>query len=182
MPQHCQCRCFAIYRKDTKGSTAHSVRDRLTALLAKRMRFCRDKMGVAPATIAPTPRESGGRATPTGRFTPVFKKKGRLRREVNWNWQDWNWQHFHISTFVKPCKGGQNTAGGECSVTPGTLGTRQRVPCELGSPRNALRSNWPYAPVAKPSEILSTKSEHRERTSHWCVAPTWHRIHFAEAR
>ena len=33
--------CFAIYRKDTKGSTAHSVRDRLTAPLAKRMRLKR---------------------------------------------------------------------------------------------------------------------------------------------
>ena len=39
----------------------------------------------------------------------------------------------------KPCKGGQNTAGDERSVTPGYQSTRQRVPCELGSPRNALR-------------------------------------------
>ena len=39
----------------------------------------------------------------------------------------------------KPCKGDQNTAGGERSVTPGYQGTRERVPRELGSPRNALR-------------------------------------------
>ena len=30
---------------------------------------------------------------------------------------------------------------------------------------------WPYAPVAKPSEILATKSEPCERTVNWCVAP-----------
>ena len=39
---------FVIYRKDAKGSAAHSVRDRLAALLAKSLRF-------AGAHIAPTP-------------------------------------------------------------------------------------------------------------------------------
>ena len=34
----------------------------------------RGKMGVAPAT-APAPHESGGRATPMGRFTPVVLEK-----------------------------------------------------------------------------------------------------------
>ena len=33
------------------------------------LRFCRGKMGVAPATAAPAPRESAGR------FTPVFRGK-----------------------------------------------------------------------------------------------------------
>ena len=32
-----------FYRKDAKGGAAHSVRDRLTALLTKRMRLKRDR-------------------------------------------------------------------------------------------------------------------------------------------
>ena len=39
----------------------------------------------------------------------------------------------------KPRRGGKNTAGGERSVTPGTSGTSQRVPRELGSPRDPSR-------------------------------------------
>ena len=53
--------------------------------------------------------------------------------------------------------------------------SRQRaLACrQEGASRDPSRSNWPYAPVAKPSEILATKSEHRERTGNWCVAPHW---------
>ena len=51
-----------FYREDAKGSAAHSVRDRLTALLAKPLRL-------AGACAAPAPRESAGR------FTPVLKMK-----------------------------------------------------------------------------------------------------------
>ena len=43
------------------------------------------------------------------------------------------------ASACKPWKGVKITAGGERSVTPGNLGTRQRVPRELGSPREASR-------------------------------------------
>ena len=52
----------------------------------------------------------------------------------------------------KPCKGAQITAGGERSVTPGNSGTRQRVPRELGSPRDSSRLTGSVA--AKPLTYL----------------------------
>ena len=52
----------------------------------------------------------------------------------------------------KPCKGAQNTTGGERSVTPGNSGTRQRVPRELGSPRDPSRLTGSVA--AKPLTYL----------------------------
>ena len=49
-----------------------------------------------------------------------------------------------------------------------TKGTKGRATNPCGA-----AARWPYAPVAKPSEILATKSEHRERTINWCAAPPW---------
>ena len=57
------------------------------------LRFCWGKMGVAPATAVPAPRES------TGRFTPIALEKGVLRKRggegafaglITWEYKDFN--------------------------------------------------------------------------------------------
>ena len=128
------------------------------------------RSGCALWGLASPPRPHGS----VVRFTPILKmKKGGsaagLQRRASL---------CPICPFVssvslsllarKPCKcargkatgtkGVQNTAGGERSVTPGYQGTRQRVPCELGSPRDASRftGNWR---LANGDELAESRSE-----------------------
>ena len=75
-----------VYRKDAKGSAAHSVRDRLTALLAKRMRClegCRELRETHDRTPArwPTAPWMFARAfAKRNKYCQcVFRERGRIR-------------------------------------------------------------------------------------------------------
>ena len=86
--QVCQCG----YRQDAKGRAAHSVRDRLTALLAKRVRTANIQLGTA--------RERSDR-TRNGQLRLCRSTSRRNFARCS------KWAHLHFSSAsaaLKPCK------------------------------------------------------------------------------